>query len=45
MFEKLLIGVLARLIASFIGMDVLLGADLEKGLAGVKAVAETPHQK
>jgi hypothetical protein len=34
-----------RLITSFIGMDVLLGAELEKGLAGVKAVAETPHQK
>lgn len=32
-----------RLITSLIGMDVLLGAELEKGLAGVKAVAETPH--
>ena len=32
-----------RLITSLIGMDVLLGAEMEKGLAGVKAVAETPH--
>jgi len=29
-----------RLITSFIGMDVLLGSDLEKGLAGLKAAAE-----
>jgi hypothetical protein len=28
-----------------IGMDVLLGAELEKGHAGVQAVAETPHPK
>ena len=34
-----------RLITSLIGMDVLLGAELEKGLAGVKAVAEMPRQK
>lgn len=32
-----------RLITSLIGMDVLLGAEMEKGLAGVKAVAEMPH--
>jgi len=29
-----------RLITSFIGMDVLLGSDLEKGLAGLKTAAE-----
>jgi hypothetical protein len=29
-----------RLITSFIGMDVLLGSDLEKGLAGLKAAAK-----
>ena len=29
-----------RLITSFIGMDTLLGSELEKGLAGVKAAAE-----
>ncbi|MDQ2822250.1 MAG: hypothetical protein M3Y65_17975 [Pseudomonadota bacterium] len=29
-----------RLITSFIGMDILLGSELEKGLANVKAAAE-----
>jgi hypothetical protein len=29
-----------RLITSLIGMDVLLGAEMEKGLAGVKTAAE-----
>lgn len=30
----------SRLISSFIGMDLLLGSDLDKGLAGIKAAAE-----
>jgi len=29
-----------RLATAFIGMDVLLGSDLEKGLAGLKSAAE-----
>jgi hypothetical protein len=29
-----------RLITSFIGMDILLGSELEKGLAQLKAAAE-----
>ena len=29
-----------RLITSFIGMDILLGSELEKGLANLKAAAE-----
>lgn len=31
-----------RLIGALIGMDALLGSDLDKGLAGVKAAAEKP---
>jgi hypothetical protein len=40
MRKNLLMTWRTRLITSLIGMDVLLGSDLEKGLAGLKAAAE-----